>query len=119
MYLNRQLDPREKRRLKIHYMLPIDVVDPCCRTSELMHNNVKTLYYYGSGLDKMFLDLDNFKSKHKFISNIRGFCCPILCCFSSAFICFYFSYNFRTNKTIETRNVLIFIIKDKFHVFHI
>ena len=93
MNLNRQLDPREKRRLKIHYMLPIDVVDPSCRTSELLNNNVQTLYYYGSGLDKMFLDLDNFENKHnnKFISNIRGIFCPIICSF--AFICYSFYFH--------------------------
>lgn len=92
MNLNRQLDPREKRRLKIHYMLPIDVLDPSCRTSELVYNKVKTLYYYGSGLDKMFLNLDNFKSKHrnKFITNFRGSCfVPFLCVFSFAFMCSY------------------------------
>lgn len=75
--LIRKLNPRERRRLNVYQMLPVDAIDLTysARTSAQCHET-KLLYRYGCGLTEMDLQIDDFDNgieRRNLISRLRGF----------------------------------------------
>lgn len=75
--LTRKLNARERRRLNVHQMLPVDAIDPSCPTRNLVEcHQTKALYRYGCSLAEMNLEIvevDNVIKQRNFISRFRGF----------------------------------------------
>lgn len=70
--LIRDLNPREKRRLLTHDLLPVDAVSPTCFTRDLQ---AKILYRYGCSLQEMNLEIEDNEAdeNRNKIFHMRGF----------------------------------------------
>lgn len=109
-YLIRKLNARERRRLVVHRMLPIDAIDPTCSTRELIeHHNTNVLYRYGCSLTEANLEVENDRSsgakKRSFLCSLRGFRFSFQCRQVSrfTFINFYFSHSLDIHRSDRTR----------------
>lgn len=75
--LIRKLNSREKRRLTVHGMLPLDAIDPSCSTDKLIgHNQAKHLYRYGCRMAEVNLEIEPDTvavKKRNLIFHLRGF----------------------------------------------
>lgn len=77
----RELNSRERRRLNIYNLIPVDAIDPTCTTRELIENNAAHLYLYGTkNVRHMNLEIslrtDSTKQKMKkknLIFHLQGF----------------------------------------------
>lgn len=102
--LTRKLSSREKRRLSVYNMIPVDALDPLCSTRELIENKATNLYRYGCSLQDMNLKIGNNSSMEKknLIFHLQGF------------IIFISSLIF-----IYIKNHLFFIPQPRFSLFHV
>lgn len=75
--LTRNLNARERRRLTIHRMLPVDAIDPTCSNYNLTERHqTELLYRYGCGLAEMNVETEDVidTTEHgNFFSRFRGF----------------------------------------------
>lgn len=76
MSITRELNSREKRRLRLHGIVPVDSLDPSCTTRELIENNTTHLYRYGCFFQDVNVELEELtmraeKSSSRF--RLRGF----------------------------------------------
>lgn len=72
---SRPLNCRERRRLKVLQMLPVDIIDPSSSVQDLIEKfQVKQLYRYGSGLDETIIEIESNSAdaKGKKFSQLRG-----------------------------------------------
>jgi hypothetical protein len=77
--LVRILNPRERRRMSVYNMIPVDAVDPKCSTRKLIESNTTKLYRYGCSLQDMNLEIEdanleqpkNEKKNFRFLGFVR------------------------------------------------
>lgn len=62
MNITRTLNSRERRRLEVHGMVPVDAIDPACSTRKLIENKTTHLYRYGCYLQDTNVELEDFIS---------------------------------------------------------
>lgn len=64
--LIRKLNSRERRRLNVHNLIPVDAIDPTCSTHELIENKTTHLYRYGcSSLNDVNIEIENNSLRRK------------------------------------------------------
>lgn len=74
--LIRKLNSRERRRLSMHNLIPVDAIDPACSTHELIENKATHLYRYGcSSLQDANIEIENnsLRRKKNPIFHFQGF----------------------------------------------
>lgn len=92
MSITQKLNPRERRRLKVHGIVPVDVLDPECTMKELIENKSTHLYRYGCYFQDTNVELEEYvtapsgeKNSSRF--HLQGF--P-----SSSFMLKFYQYDF-------------------------
>ena len=73
MNITRTLNSRERRRLEIHGMVPVDAIDPACSTRQLIENKTTHLYRYGCYLQDTNVELEDFISIRARKSSVASF----------------------------------------------
>lgn len=77
MSITRKLNLREKRRLRMHAIVPVDALDPSCSARELIENKTTHLYRYGCYFQDTNVELEEYfsiptaRSSSRF--HLRGF----------------------------------------------
>lgn len=74
--LIRKLNSRERRRLNVYNLIPVDAIDPTCSTHELIENEATHLYRYGcSSLQDANIEIENnsLRRKKNPIFHFQGF----------------------------------------------
>lgn len=69
----RTLNSRERRRLKVHGIVPVDALDPNCSTRKLIENKTTHLYRYGCYLQDTNVELEDFILKRAGKSSVASF----------------------------------------------
>lgn len=76
MSIFEKLNLREKRRLKVHGVVPVDILNSSCTTKELIENNTTHLYRYGCYFQDTNVELEDFTKRAEKSSScfrLRGF----------------------------------------------
>jgi hypothetical protein len=73
--LIRKLNSRERRRLSLYNMIPVDAIDPSCSTRVLIENKTTKLYRYGCSMQDMNIQIEGsgLARKKNLIFHLQGF----------------------------------------------